>query len=270
MNIGFIGAGNMSTAIIRGILTQGLTSPDSIYITASTPERSQQQAAALGVQWAPTNQALVESVELVILGVKPQIMPAILAELAETLTEKTLPLVSIAAGLTLANLADTLPNLSQPKLIRVMPNMNVSVGQGVSAITANDYVIGDELAAAEAIFQAVGSTYRLAEKDFQNFTSLAGCSPAYTALYIDALSQAGVKNGLPKDLATQIATEAVLGTATLLKETSADTPRDLIDKVCSPAGTTVAGLVSLEQDAFTGTVIRALDATIARDQELSQ
>lgn len=270
MKIGFIGAGNMTTAIIKGLLASGKFNNQEIFLTASTTERSKKKADDLTVQYCENNQQLISTVDMVILGVKPQVMPSILAEIAPSLKTSRIPVISIAAGLTLAMLASSLEEVSEPKIIRVMPNMNVAVRQGVSAITGNDFISDLELEDAQAIFNTVGSSYVIQEKDFQNFTSLAGCSPAYTYLFIDAMSRAGVKNGLPKDLATKIATEAVLGSAAMLKENPNETPWDLIDKVCSPGGTTVAGLVSLENDAFTASVIRALDATIQRDRELSE
>lgn len=270
MKIGFIGAGHMATGIIRGLLKTDLAEKEDIYLTASTPARSEEVAASIGVQWSPSNLALIPEVDLVVLAVKPQLLPPILAEIADSLVNHHKPVVSIAAGLTLAKLASYFAEGSQPQVLRAMPNMNVTVGQGVTGIAANEHTTPESLEATERLFQTVGSTYLLAEKDFQNFTAIAGCSPAYTYLYIDALARGGVKNGLPKELATKIATEAVLGSAAMLQHSSQETPWDLIDKVCSPGGTTIAGLVSLEQDAFTGTIIRALDATITRDNDLGQ
>lgn len=269
MKIGFIGAGNMAQAIIKGLLSAGTFSSEAIFITATSLENAKRYSSELGVQSAASNQALVSQVDIIILAVKPHIIPAVLTDIQPILKEKETLLISIAAGQTLTNLANHLPEIPTQKIIRVMPNINVTVNKGVSAITANEYVNSNEIALTETIFNAVGSSYLIAEKDFQNFTSLAGCSPAYSYLFIDAMSRAGVKNGLPKELATKIATEAVLGSAEMLKQHPEETPWDLIDKVCSPGGTTVAGLVSLENDAFTGTVIKALDATIARDQELA-
>ncbi|QIL45687.1 pyrroline-5-carboxylate reductase [Vagococcus coleopterorum] len=270
MKIGFIGAGNMAQAIIKGLVASETVTGDAIYLTTSTVEHSQEVAGQLGVHALASNEELAKTVDYLILAVKPGVIPTVLTDLSAILSTKDLPIISIAAGLTLADLANLVPTNPQQKFIRVMPNMNVTVRMGVSAITANTFVEEQETFTAQTIFDAVGSTYLIAEKDFRNFTSLAGCSPAYTYLFIDAMSRAGVKNGLPKALATKIATEAVMGSAALLSATEDETPWDLIDKVCSPGGTTVAGLVSLEEDAFTATVIRALDATIKRDEEMTK
>ena len=269
MKIGFIGAGNMAQAIIKGMLASGSFVASNIFLTASTYERAQQKAQQLGVSASTDNTSLVNEVDCLILAVKPNKFEGVLAELEPVLVEKQPIVVSIAAGLTLDNLANLISEHSAQRIIRVMPNMNVTIRKGVSALCSNLFVSEDDLLAVEKIFQSVGSTYRIEEKDFANFTSIAGCSPAYTYLFIDALSRAGVKNGLPKDIATKIAAETVLGSAETLLNVE-DTPWDMIDKVCSPGGTTVAGLVALEDEKFISTVIKGLDATIKRDSELGK
>lgn len=268
MKIGFIGSGNMATGIIKGLLKNEKIAAKDILITASTSQRSFAKAQELGVTGVGSNAELLSSVDIVVLAVKPYMIPTILQELDHLLAKKEPLIISIAAGLTLNQLQEKIKCNLKAKLVRVMPNMNVMIGRSVSAICSSPAVSPAEEELVADLFKAVGSVYIIEEKDFRNFTSLAGCSPAYTYLYIDAMSRAGVKNGLPKDLATKVATEAVLGSAELLLH-SEETPWDLIDKVCSPGGTTVAGLVTLEDEGFMSTVIKGLDATIKRDQELS-
>lgn len=265
MKIGFIGAGNMATAIIKGLLVKDFLPASALYMTTSNYEHTQQVAQQLGIQGASSNAELIATVDLVVIAVKPHIAPIILNDQRDLLKEKQPLLISIASGLTLDNLAElTSP---QQKIVRVMPNMNITIGQSVSAVCGNSQVTAAELNEVTNLFNVVGSTYEIAEKDFRNFTALAGCSPAFTYLYIDAMSRAGVKNGLPKALATKIAAEAVKGSAQMVLD-STETPWDLIDKVCSPGGTTIAGLVALEEEHFMATVIKGLEATIKRDQEL--
>lgn len=268
MRIGFIGSGNMATGIIKGLLKNNKISAEDIFITASTSQRSAAKAKEIGVKHADSNEALVACVDIVVLAVKPHHIPSLLQELDSQLSIKQPLIISIAAGLTLQQLQATMTHHTAAKLVRVMPNMNVTIGRSVSAICSSSAVSATEEALVADLFRAVGTTYIIEEKDFRNFTSLAGCSPAYTYLYIDAMSRAGVKNGLPKELATKVATEAVLGSAELLLQ-SEESPWELIDKVCSPGGTTVAGLVTLEDEGFMSTIIKGLDATIKRDQELS-
>ncbi|MBP1039904.1 pyrroline-5-carboxylate reductase [Vagococcus sp. BWB3-3] len=265
MKLGFIGAGNMATAIIKGLLAKNFLPATDIYITTSSSEHTETVAKNLGIQSAHSNADLIEIADTVIIAVKPHIAPIILNEQRELLTKRKSVLISIASGLTLENLAEL--TSSEQKIVKVMPNMNVSIGQSVSAICGNQLITKEELDLVAALFNVVGSTYEIAEKDFRNFTALAGCSPAFTYLYIDAMSRAGVKNGLPKAMATKIAAEAVKGSAQMVLD-SEDTPWDLIDKVCSPGGTTIAGLVALEEEHFMATVIKGLEATIKRDQEL--
>ncbi|WEG73755.1 pyrroline-5-carboxylate reductase [Vagococcus intermedius] len=268
MKIGFIGSGNMATGIIKGLLKNEKVLAKDILITASTSQRSLAKAKELGVIGVKSNAELLALVDIVVLAVKPHHIPTILKELDSLLAKKKPLIISIAAGLTLGQLQENIKSDLKAKLVRVMPNMNVTIGRSVSAICSSESVSAAEVETVADLFRAVGSAYIIEEKDFRNFTSLAGCSPAYTYLYIDAMSRAGVKNGLPKELATKVAAEAVLGSAELLLQ-SVETPWDLIDKVCSPGGTTVAGLVTLEDEGFMSTVIKGLDATIKRDQELS-
>lgn len=265
MKLGFIGAGNMATAIIKGLLAKEFLPASDIYITTSSPEHTETVSKTLGIQAAHSNADLIKKVDTVVIAVKPHIAPIVLNEQRKLLAKEQPLLISIASGLTLDNLAE----LTSPdqKIIKVMPNMNVTIGQSVSAICSNHLVNNEEMTRVANLFNVVGSTYEIAEKDFRNFTALAGCSPAFTYLYIDAMSRAAVKNGLPKKLATKIAAEAVKGSAQMVLD-SDDTPWDLIDKVCSPGGTTIAGLVALEEDHFMATVIKGLEATIKRDQEL--
>ncbi len=265
MKLGFIGAGNMATAIIKGLLTKKFLLASDIYITTSSIEHTEAVSRSLGIQGADSNADLIKTVDIVVIAVKPHIAPIILNEQRELLKIQNPVLVSIASGLTLDNLAE----LTSPeqKIVKVMPNMNVTIGQSVSAICGNQLATQEEITMVTDLFNVVGTTYQIAEKDFRNFTALAGCSPAFTYLYIDAMSRAGVKNGLPKNMATKIAAETVKGSAQMVLD-SDDTPWDLIDKVCSPGGTTIAGLVALEEDHFMATVIKGLEATIKRDQEL--
>lgn len=150
-----------------------------------------------------------------------------------------------------------------------MPNVNAMIGKGAAAVCGNTFASEEQIEYVLQMFQAVGLAWRLPEKDFSNFTALAGSSPAYAYLFIDSIARAGVKNGLSKELCTEIAAQAVLGSAQMILE-SGENPWTLIDSVCSPGGTTVAGLLALEEEAFISTIVKGIDATIVRDQELNQ
>ena len=252
MIIGFIGVGKMATAIINGLNT----SSHRIIISGSSLARSRQIAEELEVEAAASHQELLDNADLVILGIKPQMFDKVLADL-----NFHQPIISMAAGVTLERLASlTSPDLP---LIRIMPNLNAQILKSTTGLCTNDKVSEDLLAVAKEITDSFGTTVELAEKDFDTFTALAGSSPAYIALFIEALAKAGVKNGLSKQVALTIATQTVLATAENLSLGS-DSPHDLIDKVCSPGGTTIAGLMDLERTGLTHSVVSSIDTTIAK------
>ncbi|WP_265459273.1 pyrroline-5-carboxylate reductase [Enterococcus sp. HY326] len=266
MKIGFIGAGNMAQAIIHGLIHKKVVAPEELFISAGHFSSAEAVAEKTGVVALKKNTEVVDAADIIILAVKPNLLAKVLPKIASTLSpEKTL--VSIAAGVSLASLAELLGNDSQP-LIRVMPNVNVSVEAGVSAICSNQQVPATVLAAVKDLFGAVGGVYDIAEKDFSTFIGLAGSSPAYVYMFIDAISRAGVLNGMPKKLATEIAAKAVLGSAKRLLE-GEESPWDLVDQVSSPGGTTVEGVVTLEKAGFIPAVIEGIDATIKKDQSMS-
>lgn len=256
MIIGFIGVGKMATAIINGLNT----SSHRIIISGSSLARSRQLAEELEVEAAASHQELLDNADLVILGIKPQMFDKVLAGL-----NFHQPIISMAAGVTLERLASlTSPDLP---LIRIMPNLNAQILKSTTGLCTNDKVSEDLLAVAKEITDSFGTTVELAEKDFDPFTALAGSSPAYISLFIEALAKAGVKNGLSKQVALTIATQTVLATAENLSLGS-DSPHDLIDKVCSPGGTTIAGLMELERTGLTHSVVSSIDTTIAKAKKL--
>ena len=242
MIIGFIGVGKMATAIINGLNK----SSHRIIISGSSLARSRQIAEELEVEAAASHQELVENADLIILGIKPQMFDKVLTDL-----NFHQPIMSMAAGVTLERLA-SLTSADLP-LIRIMPNLNAQILKSTTGLCTNDKVSEDLLV--------------IAEKDFDTFTALAGSSPAYIALFIEALAKAGVKNGLSKQVALTIATQTVLATAENLSLGS-DSPHDLIDKVCSPGGTTIAGLMDLERTGLTHSVASSIDTTIAKAKKL--
>lgn len=266
MKIGFIGAGNMAQAIIHGLIHKEVVVPQDIFLSAGHFSSAEAVAAATGVTALAENTAVIEAADVIILAVKPNLLSKVLPEIAPVLAAEK-PLVSIAAGVSLERLAELLGKPQQP-FIRVMPNVNVSVEAGVSAICNNEYVLETALADVKELFSAVGGVYEIAEKDFSTFVGLAGSSPAYVYMFIDAISRAGVLNGMPKKLATEIAAKAVLGSAKRLLE-GTESPWELVDQVSSPGGTTVEGVVTLEKTGFIPSVIEGIDATIKKDQSMS-
>ena len=240
MKIGFIGAGNMAGAIIRGLVSGGVRGGDLLVFDVDTAK----QVALFeecGVCMCGSAEEVVQGVDAVVLAVKPQVFPALLPPLRTTLQECATLLISIAAGKTIAAIEELVG--SGLPIARVMPNINAKVGEAMSAFCVNGQVTAAGRDLVIRIFDAVGETVEIAEHLFSAYSALAGCSPAYSLLYIDALAEAGVKYGFPKELSLKIVTQAVLGTARLLQE-SGEHPRALVDQVCSPGGTTIEGVIA--------------------------
>ena len=268
MKIGFIGAGNMATAIASGIVARGVVQGSDVVVHDVHAAGAQALAHRLGATVAPSNEALVDAVDVVVLAIKPQVIPAALPPLAAALAESGALLVSIAAGTSLARLEQLLGDGGADlPVVRVMPNVNAMVGAGMAAVAGNKAASEEQVATVVDLFRAVGDAIELPEPSFSTFTAIAGSAPAYAYLFIDALARGALKAGMPKDMATRIAAQTVLGSARMILE-SDDAPWVLIDKVCSPGGTTIAGLMALEDGGFVSTVVDGVQATIDRDLEL--
>ena len=271
MTIGFIGAGNMAGAIIRGLIAAEVVAARDILVHDVDPQAAEGLARESGVAVAGSARSLVAGCDVVVLAVKPQVLPVVLEETGSTIAGSRPLLVSIAAGTTLATLASHLPDGATVPIVRVMPNVNAMIGAGMAAMCGNDVATAQDIARVEEIFSAVGEAVELPEKDFSTFTALAGSAPAFVFAFIDALARGGVVGGMSKKLSTLIAAQTVLGSAQLVIESAQDgtTPADLVDMVSSPAGTTVAGLVAMEQAGFSAAVVRGVQATVARGDELA-
>ena len=205
--------------------------------------------------------------EAVFLAVKPNVLSSVLAEIGPVLAERTaLPLlISIAAGKSTAYLED---QLAVPcPVVRVMPNINALVGEAVSAVCAGKNATAEQANTVCDLMACTGKVLELDETMFPLFGVLGGCSPAFVYMFIDALARAGVKHGMRKDQALQIATQSVLGSAKMIAESS-EHPWELIDRVCSPGGTTIEGMKVLEDRDLYGIVSEACDKCIKRAYEL--
>ena len=272
MRVGFIGAGNMASAIVRGVVAAGAVAVEDLAVTSAHGHSAQSLARETGVDVLGSNEELVEAVGpggVVVLAVKPHMIPGVLAPLRDLLEEYGSLVVSLAAGTSLADLADLLA--PGQAVVRVMPNVNAQIGAGMAAVCGNDETTDEQVDAVVGLFESVGSALVLPERDFPAYTAVAGSSPAFVFTFIEALARGGVRNGLPKAQAVRIAAQAVLGSARLVLERAGDgvTPADLVDTVCSPGGTTVAGLVAMEEAGFSPAVVRGVQATVDRDRELS-
>jgi pyrroline-5-carboxylate reductase len=259
--LGFIGVGSMGGAIIRGLVRGGRVPRENLICYDPDPAR-QAQMDELGVAAALDN-AEVMHAPLVVLGVKPQVMPAVLAGIQEFARPWHL-IISIAAGIPLAVLEAACP---ESRLIRVMPNTPTLVGAGMAALAPGKRATPEDLDLTLKLFQAAGEAVVVEERLMDAVTGLSGSGPAFVAVFIDALADGGVKMGLPRPLALTLATQTVLGTARLCHEEQMH-PAVLKDLVTSPGGTTIAGLHALESGGFRAAVMDAVSAAATRSKEL--
>ncbi|PWB79555.1 MAG: pyrroline-5-carboxylate reductase [Candidatus Methylomirabilota bacterium] len=262
--IGFIGAGNMAEAMIRGLLEAGLVAADQIIASDIVEAKRQQVALRYGIQTVANGRDAALKASILILAVKPQDMEAALQEIAAAVdTNKTV--VSVAAGITIAFIAERLP--AGARIVRAMPNAPALVLAGAAGIAKGEHATVEDLQIAEAIFASVGKAVIVEEKHLDAVTGLSGSGPAYVFLFVEALADAGVKVGLARDVARLLATQTVLGAARMVLE-SGRHPAELKDIVASPGGTTIAGLYALERGGLRGTLMEAVEAATIRSREL--
>lgn len=249
--------------------------PEEVVLADYLPEKAEDLARELGCTAVPGNQAAVEAARYVFLCVKPQMMAGVVEALCPVLRrcheageEKIL--VSIAAGVVLDDLARFAGSAGYDiPMVRLMPNTCVGVGQGVVALCARPEVPEEVLSGVETILARAGLVTRIGENQMDAFTALAGCGPAYVCLFLEALADGGVTAGLPRKQALEYAARMVLGTCTMALE-SGKHPGVLKDEVCSPAGSTIAGVAALERSGFRGAVLDAVLAAWRRNQELGK
>jgi len=263
VKLGFIGAGAMGGAIIQGLLAGGrVVGKNLVYYD---PDRTRQtQMDQIGVQAAPGPAAVMQA-QVVLLAVKPQIMDQVLAGIRGAARPGHL-IISIAAGVTLKALETALP---QSRVIRVMPNTPTLVGAGMAALAPGSRATPEDLALALEIFEAVGRAVVVEERLMDAVTGLSGSGPAYVAVFLEALTDGGVKMGLPRPLALLLASQTVIGAARLCLEKEIP-PGMLKDLVTSPGGTTIAGLHVLEEGGFRGLVMSSVEAAARRARELGK
>jgi pyrroline-5-carboxylate reductase len=263
--IGFLGAGRMATALARGWIAAGLIGPEQCRASDPVPAARQSFQADTGCPAGEDNLAVVSASDLLILAVKPQSMPALTGEIRPVLADRAPLVVSIAAGITLRQLAEGLG--SKTRLIRVMPNTPCLVGASASGYTPGPTTSPQDVLLVDRLLNAVGRAFRLPEHLLDAVTGLSGSGPAFVYLMIEALSDGGVRVGLPRDVATALAAQTVLGAAKMVLETETH-PGPLKDAVTSPGGTTIAGLHALERAGVRGALMDAVEAATRRAIEL--
>ncbi len=265
MKIGFIGCGNMATAIIKGIITNGCIESEKIFVYDICSPSAQNVKSVFNVSVCKSETGVAENSDVVFLAVKPNVISSVLGKIDNAIKEKQPLIISIAAGKTIEFLEGCIN--SKSRIIRVMPNINAKVGEAMSAYCFNSLVTDEDKKAVETLLLSFGKVMCLDESAFPLFGVLGGCAPAFTYMFIDALARAGVKNGMKKDEALKIAAQTVYGSAKMILE-SDEHPFKLIDNVCSPGGTTIEGITSLQADGFEKAVHNAVDKALEKDKKL--
>lgn len=266
MNYAFIGLGSMAGAILRGMKVSGRFERDELCGYDPSAPQALRLKEETGLILAASAREAAGAAETVVLCVKPQVMEGVLAEISPVLSPSQ-TLITIAAGLPIGFYEARLPK-NMP-LIRAMPSINGQALAAASALCANAFADEARRDTARALLLSIGSVHELPEKLFPAFSAIASAAPAFAFLFADALAQAGVRAGLSRALSQQVAAELLLGSGKLMLE-SGEHPRALIDKVTSPGGTTIEGVMALESRAFSAALHAAVQAVIERDRQLGK
>ena len=264
--IGFIGAGNMGSAMIGGICHSGLVSPSNMIVSAHSAATTEKIHADYGVRTTLSNEEVAATSDILFLAIKPYQFANVLPAIASSL-KKDCIVVSVAAGQSIASIESLLG--SEVKLVRAMPNTPALVGESMSALCCNDNVTEDELALIKQLFECFGKAEVVTEGMMDAVIGVAGSSPAYVYMFIEAMADAAVADGMPRTMAYKFAAQSVLGAAKMVLETGRH-PGELKDAVCSPGGTTIEAVASLEAGGFRDTVITAQRACVQKSKDMTK
>jgi pyrroline-5-carboxylate reductase len=262
--IAVLGAGKLGETLIRGLIDAGVVEAGDIAATAGHPQRVSQLKEQLGVRATLSNAEAAKGAAIVLLSVKPQTVPAVLQEVRGTLEPSQL-LISVAASVSTTFIEK---HLDRPvPVVRAMPNTPALLRKGMTGLCAGKHATREHLETALSIFRAVGRTLVVDEKHMDAVTALSASGPAFIYIVIESLAEAGVKVGLPRDVATELAAQTVLGSGAMVLETG-EHPAKLKDLVTTPAGCTIDGILELEDGGLRVTLIKAVVRATQRAREL--
>lgn len=264
MKIGFIGCGNMAGAMIRGIVSSGKCAPDEVMASNRSAAKLEKIAKETGIRTTQCNTEAAKFAEILFLCVKPQFYHAVIEEIKDVVTEEQI-LITVAPGKTLAWLAQEFGR--SLKIVRTMPNTPAMVKEGMTGMCPNEAVTAEELETVREVCSGFTRTEVISENLMDVVTSVSGSSPAYVFLFIEAMADAAVADGMPRAQAYKFAAQAVLGSAKMVLETGMH-PGELKDMVCSPAGTTIEAVRVLEEKGFRSAVIEAMKACTKKSREM--
>lgn len=267
LKLGFIGSGNMGSAILRGVIAaEYLKAEDMAVCDLSTRKLEELSDELPGLTCTESDVELAEMCDMIILAVKPQYLSETIDHIHDELNGKAV--ISIAAGWTVQQLADKLEG-SGATYLRVMPNTPAMVGEGMTALCDDTTFSQEDFEFAKGIFDAVGRTVVLPEKLFDGVIAISGSSPAYVYMMIEAMADAGVKEGLPRPCAYEMAAQTLLGSALMVLQSGMH-PAALKDAVCSPAGTTIEAVEELERKGFRAAIMDAMKVCAQKSRDMSK
>lgn len=262
--LGFIGCGNMAQAMIKGILTKGLYKKEDIIVSRRNESALTEIQQTLGIQTTTDNKKVASEADLLVLAIKPYQFGEVIPQIADSVKESTL-IISIAAGQSIANI-EKLFN-KDIKLVRTMPNTPALVLAGATGMCYNENVTAPEQSKAVELFESFGVVAVVAESMMDTVIGVSGSSPAYVFMFIEAMADAAVADGMPRAQAYQLAAQSVMGSAKMVLETGKH-PGELKDMVCSPGGTTIEAVRVLEEKGLRSAVIEGQKACVKKAREL--
>lgn len=255
----------MAEAIIRGLVSAGVE-PERIFAFDPSAERLEYLKRELDIEIAESNRGVGASADIVVFAVKPYVLPDVLADIGSAVQADKL-VISIVAGVTTARIEAGFD--AKVPVVRIMPNTPCLIGEGISAIAPGGFASTEDLDMAEVIFSAIGRVVRVSEDKLDAVTGLSGSGPAYVYMFIEALADGGVRMGLPRDTALLLAAQTVAGSAQMVLKTGTH-PAVLKDRVTTPGGTTIEGIVAFEDGGLRSAAIEAVSAAARRSTELGK
>ncbi|MFD2045393.1 pyrroline-5-carboxylate reductase [Ornithinibacillus salinisoli] len=258
--IGFIGSGKMAEAIIGGIVDSGFADPEYVYASNRTMPKLYDLKVTYGISIAESNMDVAQNCDIVFLSVTPDMYPSVIEEIKGSIKDDTI-VILIAGGQSIVQNEERFQK--KLKIVKAMPNTPVLVGEGLTSISFNQFVTDEEKEEIKALFESFGKAEILDERLMDTASAVGGSSPAFMYMYIEALADAAVLYGMPREQAYRIAAQSVLGSAKMVLETGLH-PGKLKDDVCSPGGTTIQSVASLEESGFRSAVIQAVRANMRK------
>ncbi len=265
MKLGFVGVGNMASAIIKGVVKTGALAASDLHVYDINAVKATQMAEKMGINRYADCERMIQASDMVLMAVKPHQLKQVIAQNAEHLAGKAV--ISIAAGWTMDMLTDAVPR--DVRVLRVMPNTPALVGEGMTVMSRDTTFNDAERDQAERIFHALGRVLWVDEHQMEAVTGLSGSGPAYGYIFIEAMADGGVSQGLTRPQALEMAAQTLLGAAKMVLESDLH-PGELKDMVCSPSGTTIAAVRELERKSFRSVVIEAVIAASERAGEMNK